>query len=126
MAADFPTPQLPALINGRRYPHEMENPAPIPENIRVAALELLRTYYTEVSLNERTFSEASGTSAPARSEVSTGTSNTEMTFVFSANNGSVQHEHARRRLPDVQRARKALLRKLQACPEDCRIRKVKV
>lgn len=126
MAAGFSTERLPPLINGRRYSHELENPKPIPELFRSPALKALHIYHTAVSLSERTLSEASGTSAPAHSEASTGTSITEMTFAFSANNGSVQAEAARRRLPDVQRARKALLRKLQACLEDCRIRKVKV
>ncbi len=126
MATDFTTRHLPPLINGRRYSHELEDPTPIPEDIRAAVLEALHTYYTVVSLNERTLSEASRTTAPARSEASTGTSITEMTLAFSANNGSVQPEPARRRLSDVQRARKALLRKLKACLEDCRKRKVKV
>jgi hypothetical protein len=126
MAARFSTDQLPPLVDGRRYLHELRSPKPIPENLRADALGLLHKYHAAVFLNERTFSEASGTSAPARSEASTGTSITEMTFAFSANNGSVQPEAARRRLPDVQRARKALLRKLQACLQDCRKRKVKV
>ena len=123
MAADFSTHQL---INGRRYSHELEDPKPIPVHIRATVLEHLHKYYAAVCLNERTLSEASGTSAPARSEASTGTSITEMTFAFSANNGSVQRETSRKPLPDVQRARKALLRKLQACRDDCGKRKVKV
>jgi serine/threonine protein kinase len=122
----FSTDQLPPLINGRRYSHELGSPKPIPENIRVAALELLRIYHhIAVSLNEQTLSEASGTIARARSEISTGTPNTEMTFVLSAGGGSVRSKFARRPLSDVQRARTALVRKLQAC-SDCRKRKVKV
>jgi hypothetical protein len=126
MAAEFPMHQLPPLINGRRYSHELEVPKPIPADIRAAVLEALHNYFAAVSLNERTLSEASATTAPARSEASTGTSITDMTHIFSTNNGSVQPETARKKLSDVQRTRKALLRKLKACLEDCRKRKVKV
>jgi hypothetical protein len=127
MAAEFSTQHLPPLINGRRYSHELGDPKQIPVEIRRDVLELLHNYYAAVCLhNERTLSEASGTSAAARSEASAGTSITEMTFAFSADNGSVQREPTRKPLHEVQRARKALLRKLKACLEDCRKRKVKV
>jgi hypothetical protein len=126
MATEFSMNHLPPLINGRRYPHELGDPKSIPANIRAAVLEALHNYFAAVCLNEHTLSEASATTAPARSEASTGTSITDMTFTFSTNNGSVQPETARKKLSDVQRTRKALLRKLKACLEDCRKRKVKV
>lgn len=117
---------LPPLHNGRRYSHEIPNPKPILESIRPDVLQLLRRYFDAVSINSFTMSESSRTSAPGRSEASTGTSITEMTFNFSLTNGTVQQDPERRPLKDVQRTRKALMRKLEACHEDCRIRKVKV
>lgn len=117
---------LPPLHNGRRYPHEIPNPKSIPESIRPDVLQLMRKYFDAVSANSFTMSESSRTSAPARSEASTGTSITDMTFNFSLTNGSVQREPRKKRLKDVQRTRKALMRKLEACHEDCRMRKVKV
>jgi len=104
---------------------ELTYPKPIPLYIRFEVLKLLRRFHREVGLSLQALSEASGTSAPAHSEASTGTSLTEMTFTFSTGNGSIQREAARKPLPDVQRARKALLRKLQTC-QDCHHRKVKV
>lgn len=100
-------------------------PKPIPVPIRSDVLKFLRKFHREVGLSLQTLSEASATSAPAHSEASTGTSITEMTFEFSVGNESVQREPARKPLPDVQRARKALLRKLKTC-QDCHDRKVKV
>jgi hypothetical protein len=126
MAAEFSTDHLPQPINGRRYSHELGDPKPIPEDIRSAVLKLLHKYYAAVCLDERTLSEASATTAPARSEASTGTPGTEMSFYFSANNGSEQPEPARKKLSNVQQARKALVRKLKACRDDCGKRKVKV
>lgn len=117
---------LPELVDGRRYSHELRNPKPIPEHIRPDVLQLLRKYYTEVCIDVPTLSEASRTNVREGSEVSAGTSITDMTFAFSASNGSLQRESTRRQLTGAQRARKALLRKLQACLEDCRKRKVKV
>ena len=117
---------LPPLHEGCRYSHEISNPTPIPESIRLDVLQLLRRYYDAVSVNTFTMSESSRTSAPGQSEASTGTSITEMTFNFSVTNGAVQRDPERRPLKDVQRARKALMRKLEACHEDCRRRKIKV
>jgi hypothetical protein len=126
----FPYPNthssLPPLLNGRRYSHEIPNPTPIPEKKRLDVLQLLRKYFDAVSVNSFTMSESSRTSAPGRSEASTGTSITEMTFNFSLTSGTEQREPEKRRLKDVQRTRKALMRKLEACHEDCRMRKVKV
>lgn len=99
MAAESSMHHLPPLINGRRYDHELQDPKSVPADIRADALELLHNYYAAVCLNERTLSEASATTAPARSEASAGTSITDMTFAFSANNGSVQPETARKNSP---------------------------
>jgi hypothetical protein len=98
----------------------------IPKETRPEALQLLRKYYTDVCLKGRVSSDGSRTSAPARSEASTGTSITDNAHTFSMNNRPVKRERARKPLDSVMRARKALLRKLGACQEDCRRRKVKV
>lgn len=111
---------------GRRYSDELRNAKPIPKDIRHDVLKLLRKYCTEVRLQGPTPSEASRTTAPARSEASTGTSITDITHTFSVDDRPVQPEPARKPLDSVTRARKALLRKLGACREDCRKRKVKV
>lgn len=117
---------FPHLDNGCRYSDEERNAKSIPSDIRPEVLQLLRKYYTEVCLKGRTSSDGSRTSAPSRSEASTGTSITDNTPTFSIDNRPVKPEPARRPLDNVTRARKALLRKLGACQEDCRRRKVKV
>ena len=94
---EFSIDNLPPLSNGRRHPHELEDPKPIPEDIRIAVLKLLHKYCAAVGLDERTLSEASATTAQARSEASTGTPVTEMSFAFSVNNGSVQPETAKKK-----------------------------
>jgi hypothetical protein len=118
--------RLPPLINGRRYLHELDDPMPIPEDVRAPALEALHKYYRAVSLRERALLEASATAGPARSEHLTGTSITNMKFAFSAKNRFMQLEPAARRPPNVSQARRAFLQKLPFCQQDCNPRKVKV
>jgi hypothetical protein len=124
--AEITEQRLPPLINGRRYLHELDDPMPIPEDVRAPALEALQKYYIAVSLRERELLGASATTGPPRSEHSTGTSITGMKFAFSGKNRFVQPDPTASRPPDVSRARRAFLQKLPLCPQDCKPRKLKV
>jgi hypothetical protein len=105
---------------------EISNTKPIRKEIRADVLKLLRIYYEVVIAHGPTPSEASQTTAPAHSIASTGTSMTQMTSTFSIDDDIVQGERSAVPLDPISKARKALMRKLEACKEDCRARRVKV
>lgn len=119
---------IPPQGDGRRYVHEIQHPKPIAKEIRQAVIKLLRNYHTKEQLHPSP-STASQTTGRTRSVSSTGTSQTDMTRVFSVSkfstsNGSDQRGEEAKPLDPALRARKALTRKLGACDEGCRRRKV--
>jgi hypothetical protein len=115
-----------ASLGVRRYPHEPDNPKPIPGKNHAKVFELLRSLYRAVRLNGPTLSQASRTSIAAPSEGSTGTPNTNNgTLVFSVSDAFAPEEPKKKPLSLVLQARKALIRKLVSC-DDCRQSKIKV
>jgi hypothetical protein len=120
-----PPSALQSLMDGRRYSHEIDNPKPIPLENQAMIMDLLKNFFKAYQIHS-TLSIASRTSGRTQSESSFGTSRTDASHVWSAASGSAIQEEGTRHLSDFLKARKALVRKLKACPLDCQLRKVRV
>jgi hypothetical protein len=130
---DVSSPPLGALNDP--WGNGEERPKPVPEGRRVDILKFLRLYReqelmsTRQSASQTSFGSSHLARPQSETVVRVPTPNTSISGPYSVrsptNTVLMQKETVKRHLPDSLRARKSLMRKLGACSNDCRARKIK-